>query len=166
MPNGALEIQLNPKEKPSETGMDEIEFLAKTNLGGQFSPLKKVASGGELSRLMLAIMSILSEKKNLPTLLFDEIDTGVSGEIANKIALEFDSMGKQIQVIAITHLPQVAAKGKTHLHVSKESSNEKTITFVKELIESQRIDVLASMISGEEITEAAKKNALHLLTNN
>jgi DNA repair protein RecN (Recombination protein N) len=166
MPNAALEIQLNPKEKPSETGMDEIEFLAKTNLGGQFSPLKKVASGGELSRLMLAIMSILSEKKNLPTLLFDEIDTGVSGEIANKIALEFDSMGKQIQVIAITHLPQVAAKGKTHLHVSKESSNEKTITFVKELIESQRIDVLASMISGEEITEAAKKNALHLLTNN
>lgn len=166
MPNAALEIQLNPKEKPSETGMDDIEFLAKTNLGGQFSPLKKVASGGELSRLMLAIMSILSEKKNLPTLLFDEIDTGVSGEIANKIALEFDSMGKQIQVIAITHLPQVAAKGKTHLHVSKESSNEKTITFVKELIESQRIDVLASMISGEEITEAAKKNALHLLTNN
>ncbi len=165
MPDAELEIQLTEKEKPGINGLDSIDYLFKTNLGGSFSPIKKVASGGELSRLMLSVLSILSEKKNLPTLVFDEIDTGVSGEVASKIALEFESMAKQIQVIAITHLPQVAGKGKVHLHVSKQSDANKTNTFVKELNGDDRINVLAEMISGEQITQAAKESAANLLSN-
>lgn len=163
MPDAELSIELNEKSKPSMTGYDEIEFLFKTNLGGQFSPVKKVASGGELSRLMLTILSILSETKNLPTLIFDEIDTGVSGEVATKMANEFDKMGQRMQVVAITHLPQVAAKASTHLHVKKTTEELKTKTFVLELNRTQRIDVLAGMMSGSEITKAAKQNAADLL---
>jgi DNA repair protein RecN (Recombination protein N) len=165
MPNAELKIDLTEKEKLSTTGFDQIDFLFKTNLGGSFSSIKKVASGGELSRLMLVVLSILSEKKNLPTLIFDEIDTGVSGEVASKMALAFDKMGTKIQVIAITHLPQVAAKGKTHLHVSKQTSADKTNTHVQSITADERIDVLAGMISGEEITQAAKENAANLLSN-
>ncbi|MDG1915655.1 MAG: DNA repair protein RecN [Crocinitomix sp.] len=164
MPNAELNIELTEKERLGAAGLDSIDFLFKTNLGGNFSSIKKVASGGELSRLMLVILSILSEKKNLPTLIFDEIDTGVSGEVASKMAVEFEKMGEQIQVIAITHLAQVAGKGRSHLHVSKASTAGKTNTFVKSLQGDERIDVLASMISGEEITQAAKENAANLLS--
>lgn len=165
MPNAELSIELTEKDRLGLTGLDNIDFLFKTNLGGSFSSIKKVASGGELSRLMLVILSILSEKKNLPTLIFDEIDTGVSGEVASKMAVEFEKMGQQIQVIAITHLAQVAGKGRSHLHVSKQSTAGKTNTYVKSLQGDERIDVLASMISGEEITQAAKENAANLLSN-
>ncbi len=164
MPNAELNIELTEKERLGAAGLDSIDFLFKTNLGGNFSSIKKVASGGELSRLMLVILSILSEKKNLPTLIFDEIDTGVSGEVASKMAVEFEKMGEQIQVIAVTHLAQVAGKGRSHLHVSKASTAGKTNTFVKSLQGDERIDVLASMISGEEITQAAKENAANLLS--
>lgn len=166
MPNAEMEITLTEKGKPGLNGLDQIEFLFKTNLGGSFSPIRKVASGGELSRLMLAILSLLSEKKNLPTLVFDEIDTGVSGEVATKIAQEFETIGKRIQVIAITHLAQVAGKGHAHLHVSKQDEGNKTSTYVKELGGDSRIDVLAAMLSGEKITAAAKENAANLLSNN
>jgi len=166
MPSAELAIELKEKLKPSLSGIDEIEFNFKTNLGGAFSPIKKVASGGELSRLMLAILSILSEKKNLPTLIFDEIDTGVSGEVATKMAQEFDSIGKKIQVITITHLPQVAAKAQTHLHVKKFVEDNKTKTYIAVLKGDERIDVLAGMMSGEAITKAAKENAADLLANN
>ncbi len=166
MPNAELSIDLAEKPKPGKNGFDEIDFLFKTNLGGQFSPVKKVASGGELSRLMLTILSILSETKNLPTLIFDEIDTGVSGEVATKMANEFDKMGKRMQVIAITHLPQVAAKAATQLHVKKTTEESKTKTFVEVLDRTARIDVLASMMSGAEISKAAKENAADLLGAN
>lgn len=166
MPNAELSIDLAEKPKPGKNGFDEIDFLFKTNLGGQFSPVKKVASGGELSRLMLTILSILSETKNLPTLIFDEIDTGVSGEVATKMANEFDKMGKRMQVIAITHLPQVAAKAATQLHVKKTTEESKTKTFVEVLDRTARIDVLASMMSGAEISKAAKENAIDLLGAN
>ena len=166
MPNAELSIDLAEKQKPGNNGFDEIDFLFKTNLGGQFSPVKKVASGGELSRLMLTILSILSETKNLPTLIFDEIDTGVSGEVATKMANEFDKMGKRMQVIAITHLPQVAAKAATQLHVKKTTEESKTKTFVEVLDRTARIDVLASMMSGAEISKAAKENAADLLGAN
>ena len=166
MPNAELSIDLAEKQKPGKNGFDEIDFLFKTNLGGQFSPVKKVASGGELSRLMLTILSILSETKNLPTLIFDEIDTGVSGEVATKMANEFDKMGKRMQVIAITHLPQVAAKAATQLHVKKTTEESKTKTFVEVLDRTARIDVLASMMSGAEISKAAKENAADLLGAN
>ena len=166
MPNAELSIDLAEKPKLGTNGFDEIDFLFKTNLGGQFSPVKKVASGGELSRLMLTILSILSETKNLPTLIFDEIDTGVSGEVATKMAKEFDNMGQRMQVISITHLPQVAAKAATHLHVKKTTEESKTKTFVEVLDRAARIDVLAGMMSGAEISKAAKENAADLLGAN
>lgn len=163
MPDADLQVELKPISEFSKHGLDSINFLFKTNKGGQYLPLKKIASGGELSRLMLSIMSVLSSLKKLPTLIFDEIDTGVSGDVASKIASEFNRIGNKIQVIAITHLPQVAAKGKTHLHVAKETSKSKTHTFVKLLNKQERIQELAKMISGEEVTNAAIINAEQLL---
>lgn len=165
MPAAELKINLNSTDQPTINGVDSIDFLFKTNSGGNFAPLKKVASGGELSRLMLSILSLLSEKKNLPTLIFDEIDTGVSGEVATKIAREFDVMGEKIQVISITHLPQVAGKAKTQLHVSKFAEAHKTSTSVHQLSGEDRINILAGMISGEEITAAAKQSAANLLSS-
>lgn len=163
MPDAELRIELKDQKEISSNGIDVIEFLFKTNRGGQFLPLKKIASGGELSRLMLTILSTLSESKNLPTLIFDEIDTGVSGEVASKMASEFVRMGKNIQIVVITHLPQVAARGKTHLHVAKEILTNKTVTHVKKLDKKSRILELAKMISGEKVTDAAKANAENLL---
>lgn len=158
-----LKIELSPMEKLGTHGLDKVEFLFKTNKGSSFLPIKKVASGGELSRLMLTILSLMSQHKNLPTLIFDEIDTGVSGEIAAKIANEFVKMGERIQLISITHLPQVAAKGTYHFHVSKSNEGEKTATDVIVLKGEDRINELAKMISGEEVTAAAKENAVYLL---
>lgn len=163
MPEAELQIELTPLPEIGTEGLEKIDFLFKTNRGGQFLPLRKIASGGELSRLMLAILSTLSDSKNLPTLIFDEIDSGVSGEVASKIAAEFARMGKKIQVIAITHLPQVAARGKNHLHVSKLRKSDKTTTHIKLLQESERVQELAKMISGEKITSAALENAQNLL---
>jgi len=163
MPDAQLKIELKQVDKIGPHGIDSIDFLFKTNLGGQFLPIKKIASGGELSRLMLTILSTLSTTKKLPTLIFDEIDTGVSGEVAAKMATEFMRIAKNIQIIVITHLPQVAAKGFVHLHVGKENKEDKTVTFVKKLNQKERVIELAKMISGEKITDAAKKNALNLL---
>lgn len=163
MPDAELRIELSEQKEIGPHGIDTIDFLFKTNRGGQFLPLKKIASGGELSRLMLAILSTLSETKNLPSLVFDEIDTGVSGEVASKMAAEFVRMGKNIQIIVITHLPQVAARGNVHLHVAKEIQSNKTITLVKKLNKKDRVTELAKMISGEKITDAARANAENLL---
>lgn len=163
MPDAEMDIQMSALEKLALNGLDKIEFTFKTNKGGQFMPLKKVASGGELSRLMLAIMSILSKNKQLPTLIFDEIDTGVSGEVASKMANEFVKMGEKIQLISITHLPQIAAKGKKHYHVSKSNDANRTTTQVELLDNQERINEIAKMMSGEEITKAALENASQLL---
>ena len=165
MKNAELKIVIDSLPQPGPTGIDLIDFQFKTNMGGQFAPLKKIASGGELSRLMVALLSILSEKKNLPTLIFDEIDTGVSGEVAGKMASLFQSMGNSIQVLAITHLPQVAGKAAQQLHVHKEIKNKKTVTRVEEINRNQRINVLAGMMSAGEITDVAKENAANLLTS-
>ncbi|UKN01272.1 DNA repair protein RecN [Paracrocinitomix mangrovi] len=163
MEHAELDIVFEKLERLSINGTDGIVFNFKTNKGGQFLPIKKIASGGELSRLMLAILSLLSSHKNLPTIIFDEIDTGVSGEVAAKIAAEFVKMGNKIQLIAITHLPQVAAKGNTHYHVQKEVIGDKTTTAVVQLNQEERINELAKMISGEQITDAAMQNAQQLL---
>ena len=163
MPDAGLQVDLKQDAICGLHGVDHIEFLFKTNAGGQFLPVKKIASGGELARLMLTILSTLSQTKNLPTLIFDEIDTGVSGEVASKMAAEFSRIGKNIQVIVITHLPQVAARGDVHLHVSKEKRANKTVTMVKNLGKSDRVTELAKMISGEKVTDAAKENAMNLL---
>ncbi|MBK9193358.1 MAG: AAA family ATPase [Crocinitomicaceae bacterium] len=163
MADAELHIDLSDSDELNPFGQNEIEFQFKTNRGGQFLPLKKIASGGEMSRLMLAILSTLAATKNLPALIFDEIDTGVSGEVASRIASEFARMGKNLQLIAITHLPQVAGRGTHHLHVAKETEGNKTKTFIKKLNRKERIQELAKMISGEKVTDAAIENAENLL---
>lgn len=163
MADAELHIDLSDSDELNPFGQNEIDFQFKTNRGGQFLPLKKIASGGEMSRLMLAILSTLAETKNLPVLIFDEIDTGVSGEVASRIASEFARMGKNLQLIAITHLPQVAARGTHHFHVAKEAEDNKTKTFIKKLTKKERIQELAKMISGEKVTDAAIENAENLL---
>lgn len=163
MEEAELKIALSPLDRLGPNGTDEVSFLVKTNKGGQFAALKKVASGGELSRIMLSLMSILARSRALPTLIFDEIDTGVSGEVAAKIAKVFKEMGQHLQLIAISHLPQVAGRGQQHLHVTKQSGNDKTTTTVIVLDGEQRVEQLARMISGEDLTEAAIENAKSLL---
>ena len=126
-------------------------------------PIEKAASGGELSRLMLAIHYLLSRKQNLPTVIFDEIDTGVSGEVASKIGNHLKRMGENMQLMAITHLPQVAASGDHHYVVEKYDEKGKTKTTINELTKEERIDEVARLMSGEEINDAARTNALNLL---
>mgnify|MGYP000300467382 FL=1 len=138
-------------------------FLFKSNKGSDFKPLKKVASGGELSRIMLAVKSILSSYIKLPTLIFDEIDTGVSGKISDAIAEVMVTMGKKLQVINITHLPQVAAKGDYHFKVLKEEVNNKTVTRLSPLNQEARIEEIAMMLSGNKVTPTAIAHAKQLM---
>ena len=144
-------------------GKDHLEFLFSANKGGNFGELKKVASGGELSRIMLSVKKVLSENTQLPTIIFDEIDTGVSGEVSNKIAAIMQQMGVNMQVIAITHLPQIAAKGSNHYKVFKEEVKGVTATNLKQLSSEERILEIAEMLSGKEISETAVTHAKELL---
>lgn len=165
MPNAELKIDLSMTEELNSNGLNSIDFLFKTNLGGNFLQIKKSASGGELSRLMLAILVILAKTKSLPTLIFDEIDTGVSGEVAAKMATVFEALGKKSQLITITHLPQIAGKGNIHYHVFKSDSDDKTRTKVVQLSAEGRVNELAKMMSGEKITDSAIENAKQLLNH-
>lgn len=153
-------IQLN--ELDPNGGMT-IQLLFSANDGMDLRPIEKTASGGELSRLMLAIQATMSEKKSLPTLILDEIDTGVSGEVALRIGQLLQKMGQSIQVFAITHLPQVAAKGQSHLEVRKTTVGGKTITKISQLEANERVDAIAKLMSGETITLIAQQNAQQLL---
>ena len=163
MPNSELKIDLKIESELKSNGKNTIDFLFKTNLGGNYLAIKKTASGGELSRLMLSILVIMAKTKSLPTLLFDEIDTGVSGEVASKMANIFEQLGQTSQLISITHLPQIAGKGKVHYHVFKADTENKTQTKVVELTTENRIKELAKMMSGETVTESAIENAKQLL---
>ena len=145
-------------------GKDNLEFLFSANKGGNFGELKKVASGGELSRIMLSVKKVLSENTQLPTIIFDEIDTGVSGEVSNKIAAIMGLMGNNMQVIAITHLPQIAAKGSNHYKVYKEEINGVTTTNLKQLSSEERIKEIAEMLSGKDISDSALTHAKELLS--
>jgi len=165
MPDAELKIELEKTTDLLPTGFNRIEYLFKTNLGGQFLPISKTASGGELSRLMLSILHIISSVKQLPTLIFDEIDSGVSGEIAAKMANLFDKMGQSSQLIAITHLPQIAGKATSHFYVSKSNQNNKASTKVVELKSEERVNELAKMMSGETISDKAVENAKLLLNH-
>lgn len=149
--------------KISSTGRDKVEFVCAFNKNQVPSPVSKSASGGEISRLMLTMKGLLADKMNLPTIIFDEVDTGVSGDIADKMGAMMVSMGEAMQVMAITHLPQVAAKGKSHFKVYKTDSADRTITHVRALSTDERIREIAGMISGSSIGEAALENARHLL---
>ena len=163
LPHTKLEIDLTLNEELSNFGNSHVAFLFSANLGVAPVPIEKAASGGELSRLMLALQQLISEKRALPTILFDEIDTGVSGDVAQKMGNLLKKMGERVQLIAISHLPQVAAKAAHHFVVSKELVAERMSTKVIQLNESERIKEVARLMSGEQITDAALKNAEFLM---
>jgi len=163
MSHARFQIQNNITEHYYKNGKDVLSFLFSANKGGQFWELKKVASGGELSRIMLAIKKVMSENSQLPTIIFDEIDSGVSGEISNKMAHIMSQMSQQMQVITITHLPQIAAKGNQHYKVYKEELNNTTTTSLKQLSEDERIVEIAEMLSGKNISDSALTHARELL---
>ncbi|WP_375241195.1 DNA repair protein RecN [Polaribacter sp.] len=163
MENARFSIKIKPTKNYFANGKDELEFLFSANKGGNFGELKKVASGGELSRIMLSVKTILSENTQLPTIIFDEIDTGVSGEVSNKIAAIMQQMSKNMQVIAITHLPQIAAKGNSNYKVYKAEVNGVTTTNLKQLTAEERVKEIAEMLSGKDISESALTHAKELL---
>jgi len=164
MENARFSIKATLTNTYFSNGKDNLEFLFSANKGGNFGELKKVASGGELSRIMLSVKKVLSENTQLPTIIFDEIDTGVSGEVSNKIAAIMGLMGNNMQVIAITHLPQIAAKGSNHYKVYKEEINGVTTTNLKQLSVEERIKEIAEMLSGKDISDSALTHAKELLS--
>jgi DNA repair protein RecN (Recombination protein N) len=163
MPNARFRIDFIKGTEFRPTGIDTAEFLFSANK--QIAPenLAKIASGGELSRVMLSLKSLLSQNNNLPTIIFDEIDSGVSGEVADKVGQILSGMGKYMQVVNITHLPQVASRGTKHYHVYKDDTKDSTITRVRLLSADERVLELARLLSGSEVTETAMKNARELL---
>ena len=163
MPNVRFKIDIIPSGSYHNNGKDSLQFLFSANKGTDFGLLKKVASGGEMSRIMLAVKSILSQYSKLPTIIFDEIDTGVSGEIANKMGEIMRDMSKTMQVFAITHLPQIAAKGANHYKVFKTVSGENTVSELKLLNNDERIIEIAEMLSGKDISDSAVNHAKALL---
>ena len=165
MPHASFFVQINPLPELTSTGIDEISFLFNANLGGEPKEIGKIASGGELSRLMLAIKSLISQKNFLPTILFDEIDIGVSGDVASKVGSIMKKMAETMQVITITHLPQIAAKGSDHFFVYKEFDNTSTKSNIRKLSNEERIVEIAKMLSGNSPTLAATENARELLQN-
>ena len=163
MPNVRFKIEIFASDSYYNNGKDTLQFLFSANKGTDFGLLKKVASGGEMSRIMLAVKSILSQYSKLPTIIFDEIDTGVSGEIANKMGEIMREMSKTIQVFAITHLPQIAAKGTSHYKVFKTVLGENTVSELKLLSSDERIIEIAEMLSGKDISDSAVNHAKALL---
>ncbi|MCF6242023.1 MAG: DNA repair protein RecN [Bacteroidales bacterium] len=163
MPDAVFKIKQEKLNEFSAIGIDEISFLFSANANIPAQNIGKVASGGEISRLMLSIKSLLSKSISLPTIIFDEIDTGVSGEIADRMAKIMKKMSENMQVISITHLPQVAAKGDTHYLVYKEKTKQTTTTNIHKIEGKQRINELAKMLSGENISKEALENAKVLL---
>ena len=162
MPNARIKITINPAAL-NITGGDAIEFLFDANKSNRFEPLKKVASGGELSRLMLCIKSLVAASVQLPTLIFDEIDTGISGEAARQVGIIMKDLGQSHQVIAITHQPQIAAKADAHFFVYKKEKDEKINTRIKLLSAEERVDTIAQMLSGEKPTASALENAREMM---
>jgi DNA repair protein RecN (Recombination protein N) len=156
-------VKVDQTDAPDRNGMNDIRFLFSAIKQAPPEEISKVASGGEVSRLMLTIKSLLSDFKGLPTLIFDEIDAGVSGEIAEKMGAIMKRMSGGRQVIAITHLPQVAAQGEEHFLVYKEEEQHSTVTRIRQLSSDERITEIAKLLSGERMTDAALSNARELL---
>ncbi len=164
MPNARFKIMLD-KMPLSVSGTDSIEFLFDANKSGRLEQLRKVASGGELSRIMLCIKSLVAQKLQLPTLIFDEIDTGISGEAAKQVGEIMKSLSTAHQVISITHQPQIAAKATAHYFVYKEKQGNKIATSIRLLNKDERITTIAKMLSGEKPTAAAVENAREMVSN-
>lgn len=163
LPDSRFVIQLSNLEHLTSKGRNEVHILFTANKGMEPKSIEKAASGGELSRLMLALQYLLSKKKQLPTIIFDEIDTGVSGEVAQRIGNLLAKMGEKMQLLAITHLPQVAGRGQFHWKVQKSHIDEKTLTQVLILDEKQRVEEIARLMSGDNINKAALENAKALM---
>jgi len=165
MPNARFKVDMQPLEALREQGKDKIEFLFDANKSGRFEPLRKVASGGELSRLMLCIKSMVAKHVDLPTLIFDEIDTGISGEAARQVGQIMKDLAASHQLISITHQPQIAARADAHLFVYKSIKADKIVTAVKQLTDDERVTSIAQMLSGEKPTAAALQNAREMVAN-
>jgi DNA repair protein RecN (Recombination protein N) len=163
MPNARFRIALTRSKEFTSTGVDFADFLFSANKQIEPENIARTASGGELSRVMLSLKSTLTKNRNLPTIIFDEIDAGVSGEVADKVGQILSEMGKDMQVVNITHLPQVASRGTNHYHVYKEDSGDSTITRIKLLSPGERVQEVARLLSGSEVTEIAVRNARELI---
>lgn len=166
MKDSIFKIAIENTETPSNNGIDRIRYLFSANKGASINDVSRVASGGELSRLMLSIKSLVSERNLLSTIIFDEIDMGISGEIANKMGEVLRNISEKIQLIAITHLPQIAGKAQNHLWVNKESIDNKTISTIKRLNDDERIVEIAKMISGNNFSDATLATARQMLSIN
>lgn len=171
MPNAKMKVKIQATEL-SLSGADNIDFLFDANLPAgesgknrQFQPVRKVASGGELSRLMLCIKSLVAESIDLPTLIFDEIDTGISGEAARQVGIIMKDLATKRQVICITHQPQIAGKANAHFFVYKEIVKDAVKTNIRQLTTEERITAIAKMLSGEKPTAAAMENAREMVMN-
>ena len=164
MKNLRVEVEIMPADMNS-TGIDSLRFMVAFNKNQPLMPVGDTASGGEISRLMLSIKTIIASRMSLPSIIFDEIDTGVSGDVANRMALMMREISKSIQVTTITHLPQVAAKGDTQYRVYKEDDENSTHTRIIQLTDDQRIDAIASMLGGSEVDDAARQAAISLLNS-
>ena len=162
MPHAAIDIN-HVIVQATENGFDKINILFSANAGVATQDLKNVASGGEFSRLMFCIKYMLADKTSLPTIIFDEIDSGISGEVAMKMVYMMKEMASSHQVVAITHLPQIAASGDVHYFVYKENENSRSVSKIKKLEQSQRQEEIAKMIGGDSPSDAALENARELL---
>ena len=163
MPNVSIRFSLQPREVPAACGMDTPVFLFSANKNVPMQPVSEIASGGEIARVMLALKGLIARHKNLPTIIFDEIDTGVSGTMAERMAVMMGEIAKHCQVLCITHLPQIAAKGNAHFRVHKEENETGTTSHISRLTPEERVREIATMLSGAEISEAAVSNAKALL---
>ena len=164
IPNTRFAVDITPRRQPDATGADSVAFLFSANKNGALQDIAEVASGGEISRIMLSLKSIIAAAKALPTLIFDEIDTGVSGTIAARMADIMEGIARHgRQVISITHLPQIAAKGTAHYKVYKEDTDTATVSHIRSLTSEERISELAQMMSAGTLTEAAINNAREML---
>lgn len=163
IPNARFHVELVKSENYDINGFDQVRFLFSANKQLPLEEISRVASGGEISRLMLCIKSMVSDREGMPTLIFDEIDAGVGGEIADKVGMIMDTLSKGRQVMAITHLPQVASRGAEHFVVYKEDTSDATYTRIRKLQSDERVTEIARMLSGEEVTQAALSNARELL---
>ena len=163
MQTAVFKVELEQTPQINPYGFSQLKWLFSANAGNTPGLIKQVASGGELSRIMLAVKSVLAKKANLPTIIFDEIDTGISGEVALKMADIMREMSRDMQVICITHLPQIAASGSEQLKVFKETEEGKTHTQIKKLLGNERLNEIAEMLGGKQLTESALNHASELL---
>lgn len=163
MSNVRFEVEVARKEEPEADGMDAIRFLFSANKNGELQPVEQTASGGEISRLMLCIKAMIAGFTALPSIIFDEVDTGVSGDIADKMGVIMQRLGDKMQVFAITHLPQIASKGAAHYYVYKQDLDDRTVTRIKQLTDEERVNEVARMLSGATLTDASVANARDLL---